>query len=118
MPILSGKRPGPYEILSSVGAGRMGGVYRARDTRLEREARAIANLNHPHICILFDIGHQDGIDCLVMEYLEGETLAKRPLKGVLPLEQVKVPGTSQAPYGEQGRLHPQFLRNRVPGAMV
>jgi eukaryotic-like serine/threonine-protein kinase len=111
MAILSGKRLGPYEILSAVGAGGMGEVYRARDTRLdrivavkivpdhlsdraelrerfEREARTIASLNHPHICVLFDIGHQDGIDFLVMEYLEGETLAERLKKGPLPLEQV------------------------------
>ncbi len=111
MAILSGKRLGPYEILSSVGAGGMGEVYRARDTRLDRivaikvlpahladrselrerfelEARTIASLNHPHICTLFDIGQQDGIDYLVMEYLEGETLAQRLLKGSLPLEQV------------------------------
>src|SRR6516225_4110166 len=89
----------------------MGEVYRARDTRLnrvvaikvlplhladkperrerfEREARVIASLNHPHICVLYDVGHQDGIDYLVMEYLEGETLARRLLKGPLPLEQV------------------------------
>src|SRR5437879_2489322 len=89
----------------------MGEVYRARDTRLDRivavkilpdhlanraelrerfdrEARTIASLNHPHICSLFDIGHQDGIDFLVMEYLEGETLAQRLMKGPLPLEQV------------------------------
>jgi eukaryotic-like serine/threonine-protein kinase len=111
MPIASGKRLGPYEILSGNGAGGMGEVYRARDTRLdrivaikvlpahladkpelrerfEREARTIASLNHPHICTLHDIGHQDGIDYLVMEYLEGETLATRLLKGPLPLEQV------------------------------
>src|SRR5712672_2227418 len=111
MPILPGRRLGPYEILSSIGAGGMGEVYRARDTRLnrtvaikvlpphladrselrerfEREARTIASLNHPHICTLHDIGQQDGIDYLVMEYLEGETLAHRLLKGPLPLEQV------------------------------
>jgi len=111
MPILSGRRLGPYEILSSVGAGGMGEVYRARDTRLdrivaikvlpthladrselrerfEREARTIASLNHPHICTLFDIGQQDGVDYLVMEYLEGGTLAQRLLKGSMPLEQV------------------------------
>jgi Tol biopolymer transport system component/predicted Ser/Thr protein kinase len=110
MAILPGRRLGPYEILSSIGAGGMGEVYRARDTRLdrivaikvlpahladrselrerfEREARTIASLNHPHICTLFDIGQQDGIDYLVMEYLEGETLAQRLLKGSLPLEQ-------------------------------
>jgi eukaryotic-like serine/threonine-protein kinase len=111
MAILPGKRLGPYEILSAIGAGGMGEVYRARDTRLdrivaikvlpahladdperrerfEREARTIARLNHPHICVLHDIGRQDGIDFLVMEYLEGETLAQRLLKGPLLLEQV------------------------------
>jgi serine/threonine protein kinase len=92
MPIFSGRRLGPYEILFGIGAGGMGEVYRARDTRLdrivaikvlpahlvdrsesrerfEREARTIASLNHPHICTLHDIGHQDGIDFFVMEYL-------------------------------------------------
>src|SRR5712691_2868668 len=111
MAILSGKRLGPYEILSTIGAGGMGEVYRAKDTRLdrivavkvlpehladrsdlrerfEREARTIASLNHPHICTLYDIGRQDGTDFLVMEYLEGETLARRLMKGPLPLEQV------------------------------
>jgi hypothetical protein len=111
MAILSGKRLGPYEILSAIGAGGMGEVYRARDTRLERivavkilpdhlsdraelrerferEARTVASLNHPHICVLHDIGHQDGTDYLVMEYLEGETLAERLKKGPLPLDQV------------------------------
>jgi serine/threonine protein kinase len=111
MAILSGKRLGPYEILSAIGAGGMGEVYRARDTRLERvvavkilpdhlsdraelrerferEARTIASLNHPHICTLYDIGQQDGTDFLVMEYLEGETLAQRLKKGPLPLAQV------------------------------
>jgi serine/threonine protein kinase len=109
--ILPGKRLGPYEILSSIGAGGMGEVYRAKDTRLdrivaikvlpahlsdraelrerfEREAKAISSLNHPHICTLYDVGHQDGIDYLVMEYVEGETLATRLAKGPLPLDQV------------------------------
>jgi Tol biopolymer transport system component len=111
MAILPGRRLGPYEILSAIGAGGMGEVYKARDTRLdrvvaikvlpthladlpelrerfEREARTIAGLNHPHICTLHDIGQQDGTDFLVMEYLEGETLAQRLSKGPLPLEQV------------------------------
>jgi eukaryotic-like serine/threonine-protein kinase len=111
MALLPSQRLGPYEILSAIGAGGMGEVYRARDTRLdrivaikvlpdhaaarselrerfEREARTVASLNHPHICTLFDIGHQDGIDYLVMEYLEGETLAERLKKGPLPLAQV------------------------------
>jgi eukaryotic-like serine/threonine-protein kinase len=111
MPLSAGTKLGPYEILSAIGAGGMGEVYRARDTRLDRivaikvlpthladraelrerfdrEAKTIASLNHPHICVLHDIGHQDGIDFLVMEYLEGETLAQRLLKGALPLQQV------------------------------
>ena len=111
MAIRTGQRLGPYEILSAIGAGGMGEVYRAKDTRLdrivavkilpdhlsdraelrerfEREARTIASLNHSHICILYDIGQQDGTDYLVMEYLEGETLAQRLQKGRLPLEQV------------------------------
>src|SRR6267154_3224258 len=111
MAILPGRRLGPYEILSAIGAGGMGEVYKARDSRLdrivaikvlpahladraelrerfEREARTIASLNHPHICTLYDTGHQDGIDYLVMEYLEGQTLAQRLQKGALPLEQV------------------------------
>ena len=111
MAIQAGQRLGPYEILSAIGAGGMGEVYRARDTRLDRtvaikilpghiaaraglrerfdrEARTVASLNHPHICTLHDIGQQDGIDFLVMEYLEGETLAQRLKKGSLPLEQV------------------------------
>ena len=111
MAITVGKRLGPYEILSQIGEGGMGEVYKARDTRLdrivaikvlpahlanvgearerfEREAHTIANLNHPHICVLHDIGCQDGIDYLVMEYLEGETLYQRLQKGPLPLEQV------------------------------
>jgi eukaryotic-like serine/threonine-protein kinase len=111
MSVKPGTRLGPYEILSAIGAGGMGEVYRARDTRLnrivaikvlpphladraelrerfEREAKTIASLNHPHICTLFDIGRQDGTDYLVMEYLEGETLAKRLQKGPLPLAEV------------------------------
>src|SRR6202007_1249172 len=111
MAIQAGQRLGPYEILSAIGAGGMGEVYRARDTRLERivavkilpdhlsdraelrerferEARTIASLNHPHICVLHDVGHQDGTDFLVMEYVEGETLAERLKNGRLPLEQV------------------------------
>jgi eukaryotic-like serine/threonine-protein kinase len=110
MAILPGRRLGPYEILSAIGAGGMGEVYKARDTRLdrivaikvllthladrsesrerfEREAKTIASLNHPHICTLYDSGHQDEIDFLVMEYIEGETLAQRLLKGPLPIQQ-------------------------------
>src|SRR5207247_2358228 len=110
MQLSSVARRGPYEIVALVGAGGMGEVYRAKDTRLdravaikvlpghladnpelrqrlEREAKTVSSLNHPHICILHDIGHQDGIDYLVMEYLEGDTLAARLAKGPLSLEQ-------------------------------
>jgi hypothetical protein len=111
MALASGSRLGPYEIIAPLGAGGMGEVYRAKDTRLERavaikilpahlcsdaahkqrferEAKTISSLNHPHICVLHDIGHQDGVDYLVMECVEGDTLAKRLEKGPLPLELV------------------------------
>jgi eukaryotic-like serine/threonine-protein kinase len=111
MPLVSGTKLGPYEIVGPLGAGGMGEVYRGRDTRLERtvaikilpahlssdpvnkqrferEARTISSLNHAHICVLHDVGHQDGIDYLVMECVEGETLANRLEKGPLPLDQV------------------------------
>ncbi len=109
--IASGTKLGPYEIVSPLGAGGMGEVYRARDTRLDRtvaikilqehlssnaearqrfdrEARAISSLNHPNICTLYDVGHQDEMDYLVMEFLDGQTLADRLMKGPLPPEQV------------------------------
>ena len=111
MALLPGSKLGPYEIATPLGAGGMGEVYRARDTRLgrdvaikilpaqyaadpewrrrlDREARAVSSLSHPHVCPLFDVGHQDGIDFLVMEYLEGETLAARLQRGALPTDQV------------------------------
>jgi serine/threonine protein kinase len=111
MPLDPGARLGPYEVITPLGAGGMGEVYRARDTRLERtvaikilpahlagdpdlkqrferEARAVSSLNHPHICALFDVGEQDGTSFLVMEHLEGETLADRLARGPLPTEQV------------------------------
>ena len=104
MPIATGTRLGPYEIVSALGAGGMGEVYRACDTRLdrtvaikvlpghlssdpgrrerfEREARAISSLNHPHICTLHDIGREADVEYLVLEYLEGESLAKRLERG-------------------------------------
>ncbi len=105
-----GTRLGPYEISASIGAGGMGEVYQARDTRLdrtvavkvlpshlsdnsqlrqrfEREARAVSSLSHPHICTLYDVGEQDGVHYLVMEHLEGVTLATRLEKGALPTEE-------------------------------
>ncbi len=111
MTLETGKQLGPYKIIDSAGAGGMGEVYKAIDTRLdrevaikvlhakvansadikerfEREAKVIAGLNHPNICTLFDIGSEDGIDYLVMEYIEGETLSDRLAKGPLPNEEL------------------------------
>ena len=111
MTVLAGTRLGPYEVVAPVGAGGMGEVWRATDTRLdrsvaikilpdgfaqneqfrarfEREAKTISSLNHPHICSLFDVGYENGHHFLVMELLEGETLAERISRGPLPLDQV------------------------------
>src|SRR5450759_2849549 len=108
MTIPAGNRLGPYEVLSPLGARGMGEVYKARDTRLERtvaikvlpqhlsaspevrqrferEAKTISQLSHPHICALYDVGNQDGVEYLVMEFLEGETLAERLARGPLPV---------------------------------
>src|SRR5512133_388702 len=108
MSLSAGLRLGPYEIQAPVGAGGMGEVYKAVDTRLkrivaikvlprdlarshesrqrlQREARSISQLSHAHICTLYDFGQQDGIDFLVMEYLEGETLEDRVQRGPLSL---------------------------------
>jgi len=110
MSLAAGTRLGPYEVLGLIGAGGMGEVYKAKDTRLdrtvaikilpaelntdperrarfEREAKAIAGLSHPHICTLHDVGERDGATYLVMEHLQGETLAARLDKGRLPLDQ-------------------------------
>src|SRR5580658_2444937 len=111
MELAPGAKLGPYEIVSPIGAGGMGEVFKARDTRLdrivaikvmpkyiasredlrarfEREARTVSSLNHPNICVLYDIGKQDGTDFMVLEFLEGETLAARIAKGPMPLDQV------------------------------
>src|SRR5678815_1687533 len=111
MTLAAGTRLGPYELIAPVGAGGMGEVYRAKDTRLdrtvavkvlpahlssspesrqrfEREAKTISQLSHPHICALYDVGREGETEYLVMEYLEGETLSDRLLKGALPFEQV------------------------------
>ncbi len=130
--LAEGAQLGPYRILEQVGAGGMGEVYRAKDTRLdrmvaikvlpahlsmhpeardrlEREARAVSGLNHPHICTLHDIGNQNGIDYLVMEFLEGETLAARLTGRALPLDQalalaIQIAGALEAAH-RKGIVH-------------
>jgi pimeloyl-ACP methyl ester carboxylesterase len=112
MPLTAGSRLGPYEILAPLGAGGMGEVYRARDTRLgrevavkilstqlcenpqarsrfEREARVVSGLNHPHICVLHDLGREGNVDYLVMELVDGETLSERIARGPLPIADVQ-----------------------------
>lgn len=110
MTLVPGTKLGPHEIVGRLGAGGMGEVYRARDTRrstvaikvlphelsldaerrkrFEYEVRTISTLNHPHICVLYDIAHNNQTEYLVFEYLEGETLDQRLGKGTMPLEQV------------------------------
>jgi eukaryotic-like serine/threonine-protein kinase len=138
----AGTKLGPYEILAPAGAGGMGEVYRAKDTRLdrivaikilpahllsanpdlklrfEREAKTISNLSHPHICALYDIGHQDGIDFLVMEYLEGETLAQRLTKGPLPTEQVMRFGIQIADALDRAHKQGVVHRDLKPGNIM
>ncbi len=141
MALTSGTRLGPYEILTPLGAGGMGEVYRARDTRLdrtvaikilpphlsedpilrqrfEREARAISSLNHPHICLLYDVGKQDGTQFLVMECVEGETLAKRLEKGPLPLEQALKYGMQIADALDKAHRSNVVHRDLKPGNIM
>jgi Tol biopolymer transport system component len=137
----AGSRLGPYEILSALGAGGMGEVYKARDTRLgrtvavkvlpdrlssdaelrqrfEREARTVSQLSHPHICALYDVGHQDGTDYLVMEYLEGQTLAEKLVKGPLPLDQALRCGIEMADALEKAHRQGIVHRDLKPGNVM
>src|SRR5713226_5175731 len=141
MALAPGTKLGPYDIVAPLGAGGMGEVYRARDTRLdrtvaikilpaqsssdpvrkqrfEREAKTISNLNHPHICVLHDVGHQDGIDYLVMECVEGETLAKRLEKGPLPLEQAMKCGAQMADALDKAHRSGVIHRDLKPGNIM
>src|SRR3989442_8988173 len=141
MALPANTRLGPYEIIAPAGAGGMGEVYRARDPRLdrtvaikilpsylserpeskqrfEREARAISSLQHPNICTLYDIGSQDGTDYLVMEYLEGETLAERLVKGPLPAEQVLSYGVQVAEGLEKAHRSGVVPRDLKPGNIM
>jgi eukaryotic-like serine/threonine-protein kinase len=141
MALNPGAKLGPYEIVAPLGAGGMGEVYRARDTRLgrdvaikvlpshlssnadlkarfEREARAISSLNHPHICTLHDVGHQDGIDFLVMEFLEGETLDRRLQRGPLPPKQALEFGFQIAEALEKAHRAGLVHRDLKPGNVM
>jgi serine/threonine protein kinase len=141
MSLSAGTRLGPYEVLVPLGAGGMGEVYRARDTRLERtvavkvlpqhlsasaevrqrferEAKTISQLSHPHICALYDVGNQDGVEYLVMEYLEGETLAERLVKGPLPLEQTLRYGIEIADALDKAHRQEIVHRDLKPGNVM
>jgi serine/threonine protein kinase/Tol biopolymer transport system component len=141
MGLSPGTRLGPYEIAAPLGAGGMGEVYRARDTRLdrtvaikilrsslasspelkqrfEREARAISQLNHPHICTLYDVGHENGTDFLVMEFLEGESLADRVRRGALPLADVVEIGIEVAEALDKAHRAGILHRDLKPGNIM
>jgi eukaryotic-like serine/threonine-protein kinase len=141
MPLQAGSRLGPYEVLSLIGAGGMGEVYAARDTRLdrkvavkvlapeladdaefrarfEREAKAISSINHPHICGLYDIGRQDDTEYLVLELLEGGTLASRIERGPLPLAQVLRYGIEIADALEAAHRHGIVHRDLKPANIM
>lgn len=136
-----GTRLGPYEIVSRIGAGGMGEVFKARDTRLdrsvavkvlpsefarnaqvklrfEREAKTISQFAHPHICTLYDVGSEDGVDYLVMEYLEGETLADRIERGPLPIDQVLRYGIEIADALERAHKAAIVHRDLKPGNIM
>lgn len=141
MRLKPGTTLGVYEVASPIGSGGMGEVYRARDTRLDRtvaikvlpaelsgkpssrqrldrEARAISSLSHPHICTLYDVGCQDDIEYLVLEYLEGETLAKRLLRGPLPIAEVLRFGIQIAEALEQAHRQGIIHRDLKPGNIM
>ena len=141
MTLSSGTRLGPYEILSPLGAGGMGEVYKARDTRLERtvavkvlpshmsaspevrqrferEAKTISQLSHPHICALYDVGREGETEYLVMEYLEGETLSDRLGKGPLPLEQTLKFGAQIADALDKAHRQGIVHRDLKPGNVM
>jgi Tol biopolymer transport system component len=141
MTVGAGSHLGPYEILSAIGAGGMGEVYRARDTRLdrtiavkvlapnlsgnpeyrqrfEREARTVAALSHPHICPVYDVGTHNGLDYLVMEYLEGENLAARIAKGPLPIDEALRYAIQIADALDQAHRHGVVHRDLKPGNIM
>ena len=141
MSLPTGTRLGPYEILAPIGAGGMGEVYRARDTRLdrgvaikvlpshltnnpelrarfEREAKAVSSLNHPHICTLYDVGREDGVDFLVMELVDGETLAVRLERGPMKLDEVLRVAAQIADGLDRAHKHGIVHRDLKPGNVM
>src|SRR6187551_2104738 len=141
MSLASGTRLGPYEILGALGAGGMGEVYKARDTRLERtvaikvlpsltqadpdsrarferEAKVLASFDHPHICALHDVGREGAIDFIVMPYVTGETLAARLAKGPLPLPQVIETASQIADALDRAHGHGIIHRDLKPGNVM
>src|SRR5262245_42451541 len=141
MRLAAGARLGPYEIVAPLGAGGMGEVYRARDTRLgrdvavkvlpprlsenaeararfEREARVVSGFNHPHICVLHDIGSEGSVDFLVMEMVEGETLAQRIARGPLPIPDVLRIGAEIADALDRAHRAGVMHRDLKPGNIM
>ncbi len=141
MPLAPGTVLGPYEIVAPLGAGGMGEVYRAKDTRLgrevavkvlpqhlssnpevrarfEREAKTVSSLNHPHICTLHDVGREGETDYLVMELIEGETLAARLMKGALPLAEVLKIGAQIADALDRAHRAGVMHRDLKPGNVM
>ncbi|HWC66342.1 MAG TPA: serine/threonine-protein kinase, partial [Thermoanaerobaculia bacterium] len=141
MSLAAGTRLGPYEILSALGAGGMGEVYKTKDTRLdrivavkvlpeglaaaperkarfEREAKAISALSHPHICALYDVGRAEGVEYLVMEHLEGETLESRLDRGALPIDQTLALGLQIADALEAAHRRGIVHRDLKPGNVM
>jgi eukaryotic-like serine/threonine-protein kinase len=139
--MLALKSLGPYEILSPLGSGGMGEVYRARDSRLdrvvaikilhsrladepglrdrfEREARVLAGLNHPHICALYDIGRESAVDYLVMEYLDGQSLARKLEEGALPIDQAILWAMQLAEALDQAHRRGILHRDVKPGNIM
>src|SRR5207244_12121323 len=141
MIVAVGVRLGPYEIVEPLGKGGMGEVYRARDLRLDRsvaikivatgaavspgarerfdrEAKAIASLDHPHVCRLYDVGREGDLDYLVMEYLEGETLAARLTRGCLPVDEAVGVGRQIADALAYMHHHDLVHRDLKPGNVM